>query len=488
VTREEEIAIYRLLALPGLGSQALGRVLGAWRKDRDLIERFWGRPAAEYRRCWGLTDQAARYLQEQHDPSESRGVAETAITRAHEREIELLTVMEPGYAELAETHGLPPLLFTRGNQDLLWSVGVAIPHSKDASEAALAWGGEVAKGLAEAGQALVCGHNRDGYQRVGAAAKRARAPLVIVLDRSLDGAPAAGAWAEPLASARLWDERFRPERELIVSPFRSGESWTPRHARGRDALIMKIAGVIVAGDVRPGGTIASECLRAIDSGRLVFRSCFCRADLPAPPVPQKGDEATAMIFKAIVSLSEANCQSLSPPLRLTAPPQPGWQERRWLATVTEFARALECLVGERGWVVQESADAHVGQGGSLEADEAELASHDPSLMPGLRRVRSAEGVLAVIHIPATLGLDTSGSVMPASPPAERTGPCGVGSAADGSSGGWMVAVGVSGFIAPALLLTPGEPLRDLAALRSYLRHCHVRVQAAISTARLSSNR
>src|SRR5207249_1528505 len=118
-----------------------------WRPDRELMARFWGRPAAEYQRRWGITEQAACFLQEQEDSSESQGVAEMEVTRAHAQEIELLTVREPAYAELAETRGLPPVLFTRGNQDLLWSLAVAIPHSKDASEAAMAWAAEVGKRL-----------------------------------------------------------------------------------------------------------------------------------------------------------------------------------------------------------------------------------------------------------------------------------------------------------------------------------------------------
>ena len=52
------------------------------------MARFWGRPAAEYQRRWGITEQAACCLQEQEDSSESRGVAEMEVTRAHEREIE----------------------------------------------------------------------------------------------------------------------------------------------------------------------------------------------------------------------------------------------------------------------------------------------------------------------------------------------------------------------------------------------------------------
>src|SRR5439155_13008523 len=107
------------------------------------------------------------------------------------------------------------VLFTRGNQDFLWRGGVAIPHSRDAAEEALDWGAALARALAEAGIGLVTGHNRDGYRRAAASAKRAAAPLTVVLDRPLHGFISQGPGAEPVSTARLWDGRFRPEREVL---------------------------------------------------------------------------------------------------------------------------------------------------------------------------------------------------------------------------------------------------------------------------------
>src|SRR5947209_5672003 len=146
---EEEAAIYRLIRVPGMGRAAVGRVLRTWREHPARQEAFWNRTVEEYRTEWGLTPQASHFLCEGGDENQTIAVAEAGAARV--ADIELLSLLDPGYAALAAVRNLPPVLFTRGNQDLLWSAGAAILHSRGATEEALAWGAEVAWLLAEAG-------------------------------------------------------------------------------------------------------------------------------------------------------------------------------------------------------------------------------------------------------------------------------------------------------------------------------------------------
>src|SRR5205807_6924892 len=125
-----EAAVYRLLRVPGLDAEAVIRVLSAWRGEPVLLDQFWGRTAEDYRRAWGLSPRAARFLQDTDEDEEAASV-EAALLAAREADIELVSWLDPPFASLGAARGLPPVLFTRGNQDYLWGSGVASPHSRD---------------------------------------------------------------------------------------------------------------------------------------------------------------------------------------------------------------------------------------------------------------------------------------------------------------------------------------------------------------------
>jgi hypothetical protein len=426
-TRQAGVALCRLIRVPGLAADPLGRVLSAWLEEPALVDGFWNRPAAEYRERWGVPARAARYLQEAEEDEEA-GMAEAAYLAAQGAGIEQVSLLDAAFAALAAARGLPPVLFTRGNQDHLWQAGAAIPHSRDAGEEALAWGGRLAKALSEAGTGIVTGHNRDGYRRAAAAAKRAGAPLTVVLDRPLHDATSQGPGAEPVLTARLWDDRFRPERELVVSAVLPGARWLPSHAQARDALIIHLAEVVVAGDVRRGGNLAPLCARAATASRLVFRSPYCRAEIDAPSLPGE-PEAAAVVIGQALSRRRETAPGIEPAMR-----HPGWVARRWEAEREAFAASLSLLVAEWGWVERR-----------------------PASSPIAKTIR----VAAIVQLPGVSEVEPDQAVL-------------VGRR-DGNE--------APDLGEQVLLLSPGEPIQDLAGLRAYLSRCRTRMQEALRNQR-----
>jgi hypothetical protein len=426
---ERECALYRLLALPGLSASALRRVLMAWAEEPELTAEFWDRPLEELRGRWGLPERAIRRLQICGAPE-----AETAremACRAREADIELLSLMEPGYRSLAATRGLPPLLFTRGNQDLLWAASLAFLQSRDASERGLAWGSEVASALARRGVALVSSQNREGYRQVAAAAKRYEAPLVIVLDRPLHSLPVEGPRAEPVSNARLWDDRFRPERELLVSVIRPGEGWQARHARERDTLVARIARGVVAGDVRPEGIMAEQCRKAAAQGRKLFLSPLCRVELDAERLSDDPETAAAVLSEAAGQLTRNEQAS---------PPAPGrWLAAGWDREVREFVDGLRRAADAAQWI-------------ELEPMNADGAGESEQRKRWLR-----DGLRALIAVP------------PHAPSAEGL-LIGVGDRRTGEGRDRL----------PVVVLAPQGEIHAPADLRGYLRQCRERVAALLT--------
>jgi hypothetical protein len=378
----DDAALYRLIALPGLTAAAVRRILTAWREDAGAAARFWDASPEEYRERWMLPEPVIRPLLANGAPDEER--ARVLAGEAREAEIELLSLLDSAYHPLASRRGLPGLLFTRGNQDLLWRPSVAILHSRDASDRGLAWGGALAQALARAGITLVSSHNRDGYRQTAAAAKRHASPLVLALDRPLHGLPAEGPRAEPVSSSRLWDDRFRPEKELLLSAIGPGETWRPQHAGDRDLLIARVASVLVAGDVRPGGIIAERCLGAPAADRLVFSSPHCRAVVEAEPLPADPEAAALRIAAGVERLQPVDGGEGTATL--------GWLARRWESAVREFVEGVRGALDPGGWIEREAVAA--GGGGASRTRQAWLRSSLRALVliPGPPTAGEAEVV------------------------------------------------------------------------------------------------
>ena len=128
----------------------------------------------------------------------------------------------------------------------------------------------LADALARRDVTLVASINRDTYKAAATAAKRHAGPAVLVLDRGIATVFHSGIEREPVAPARVWDESFDPELQLLLSPFGWREPWHQRSGPRRDALVIDLADVVVACDVRPGGNMERECLRAARAGKRVF--------------------------------------------------------------------------------------------------------------------------------------------------------------------------------------------------------------------------
>jgi hypothetical protein len=118
--------------------------------------------------------------------------------------------------------------------------------------------------------ALVTSTNKAAYLAAAVAAKRHAGPALLVLDRGIAEAFPSGLEREPVPAARVWDEQFDPDLQLLLSPFGWRRRWNPRSGPQRDALLFDLSDVVVAVDVHPGGTMERECLLAAKQGRPVY--------------------------------------------------------------------------------------------------------------------------------------------------------------------------------------------------------------------------
>ncbi len=160
----------------------------------------------------------------------------------------------------------PPLLYARGDFDLLNAAAVCFLASASATSATVARLRACADRVARAEYAIVTGHNRDVYQSAALAAAEHASPVMYVLDRGLFGVAGQGRSA-PFAAGSIHPSNG--QRRLFLSPFRPKDPFIGHNNRRRDRLVAALASLVVAVEIRPGGVMERECLDALRRGQRV---------------------------------------------------------------------------------------------------------------------------------------------------------------------------------------------------------------------------
>jgi len=403
-------AVLAWSALPHVGERSLLALLDYARGGRLTLADLWEAPLEDLRQWVRLHPRAVAALQTEAPDRWARAAADAEAIRS--RGVDLLLAGEPDTPPVLHTCGRRwPLVFAYGALGLLEEPRAALVSSKDVSVATLAMLDALADALARRDAPLVTSTNRDVYKSAATAAKRHAGPTVLVLDRGIAEAFPGGLEREPVATSRVWDEAFDPDLQLLLSPFGWREGWNPRSGPRRDALLFDLADVVVAGDVRPDGTMERECRRARALGKRVL--VLDRGDDTAegsrrlweadPEIERirwtSGDEAAETVLRALPAAQRQAEDDRS---------ERGWQREvaQFLARATGLASSgrpggavgvfppsgvLAEVAGR--WGGGEDRTAGVGW---LLADLAYSGSHGPARLAQLLERVACGGYLAAI--------------------------------------------------------------------------------------------
>ncbi len=194
--------------------------------------------------------------------------------RLNEIGISVITLWDSDYPMSLKAYDSqpPPVLYAYGNLGLLKERKFAVVNSNNAPDYSLSLTSRVVDALINTGKVLVTGHNRHPYQLAALTAKRLGAPVITVLDRGIVSAFKGRLEWELFAEARIWNPQFDKYNDLVISPFRLGDSWIGNNSKQRDHLIFALSETIVTVYVRSGGVMEKESLYALSVGREVFAS------------------------------------------------------------------------------------------------------------------------------------------------------------------------------------------------------------------------
>ncbi len=163
----------------------------------------------------------------------------------------------------------PPILYCAGSVSLLAdskdndrTFTFTIAVSNGASAEILSRQDHIAENLISQGGVVVTGHDRQAYQRLALSAQRMNSPVIYILDRGLLETLGPNYDRIPFAAARIRESRLNVDRDAVLSSFRLSDHGLGANNRRRDALIFALSDKIIALDVRDGGSMAAECMRA----------------------------------------------------------------------------------------------------------------------------------------------------------------------------------------------------------------------------------
>lgn len=161
-----------------------------------------------------------------------------------------------------------PVSQTRSSTRAPFTFSIAVSNGAD--NATLKRMEAMATVLVQRGCVPVTGHDRTPYKRLALAAQRQNRPVIYVLDRGLRDGLGPAFDRPPFAEARIRETVFETGRDLALSPFRLDDHAIGANLRRRDHMLYALADLIIALDVRAGGGMAAECLRAHEQRRMVW--------------------------------------------------------------------------------------------------------------------------------------------------------------------------------------------------------------------------
>ena len=304
-----------LHSIPHIGEKTLTRLLHHVSSRRIEPETCLQWSVEEWQTRCELDPRAAATLCEQQDALLSRADEMARTVRQHS--LHVLTPQSPAYPDRLERFddSPPPIVYALGNLGLLLPLpaspeSAAPPARKQAVKPAASYRADadnseqvsgsqtpastrapftfsiaVSNGadnatlkrmeamatiLAQRGCVPVTGHDRTPYKRLALAAQRQNRPVIYVLDRGLRDALGPDFDRPPFAEARIRETVFDTNRDLALSPFRLDDHAIGANLRRRDRMLYALADLVIALDVRAGGGMAAECLRAHEQGRMVW--------------------------------------------------------------------------------------------------------------------------------------------------------------------------------------------------------------------------
>ncbi len=302
-----------LHAVPRMGDRTISRVLRAALTRGFTADEFLNMNGEIWRNDFQLDNKSIEFLAANQHALPSLAFEQARLLR--NLDVELITCQSATYPHRIEEFDddMPPIFYTRGMLQLLspdvgsftFTAAVSRGHNKNALERQE----ELVNSLIGAGGIPITGHDRPSYQRLALAAQRLGKPCLYVLDRGILEAMGPSCSLPLFAAARIRDEVFAHQRDLVISPFRLNDHCVGGNNVRRDRLIMALSQVVLAVDISTEGGMLEHCRTAIRAGIPVLADtrgrdgCKQLVDEGATAATHCSDGITRQVFDLLKAVN-----------------------------------------------------------------------------------------------------------------------------------------------------------------------------------------
>jgi len=234
----------------GLTSRTVNCIIRTWRKQlRRSLQEFFEADAQEWQKVPELKPEMMQKLELAKEKRLAQGFL---VERLDNEQIHMVTVLDLDYPALLKnaldlTH-IPPMLFVKGDLQLLERRTIAIIGSRKASTTSLDFTKAIAQILAQQGANIISGNargvDRSAYE---GATSVAEGHTTVVLPHGMD----------KLSKAQMRDLQPRIEagNVLLMSQFHPDAQWVVSRAMERNRVVTGLAQIVIVAesDIK-GGT------------------------------------------------------------------------------------------------------------------------------------------------------------------------------------------------------------------------------------------
>lgn len=257
-----------LSLLPDVGRKTMRHILQRQQVNRHSPSEILELPTETLAREYQLPQRACHAIKTRLDELRTEvEQLDAYLTRCGVRWVSFQQASYP--SALEQMDDSPALLFAYGNWELLSQPTVAMLASHTVSARGLEVLETIADTFLQQGWVPLTSNTQPAYQRLLLCAMRAGKPTVMVLDRGLLQAFGEDLRREPLATARIWQAEFDPNRSLAISPFRPRDGWVNANGKYRDRLIAYLADCPLIVEARPSGFMMALGKELLAHGRLL---------------------------------------------------------------------------------------------------------------------------------------------------------------------------------------------------------------------------
>ncbi|HDP33804.1 MAG TPA: hypothetical protein ENN29_01700 [Candidatus Hydrogenedentes bacterium] len=259
---EDSAAILALGMIAGMGNARVNRLLSV-AQHRGWDMTLLGKPPDKrfLKRVleWdsGVAALLSQYTEEIHQE------AQTQIAHALQRGLEVVSVLDAAYPGTLKRHlgdAAPPLLFVRGNRELLHRIAGAVVGTRSPSKRGLKAAGNAASLFALRGAVLVSGGATGVDRAAHDAAIRAEGCTVAILPQGVLS------WSFP----QWWRSAFDDGRITLVSSHLPEAPWQTHAAVTRNAFISAMAQAVCVVEPRKQGGSILTMRHALRQRKPVF--------------------------------------------------------------------------------------------------------------------------------------------------------------------------------------------------------------------------